>query len=432
MEDHQIQLKETVLSWIDQYLPGDTEIQFELFVMIWLVLFAVLLHFFLHKIVLGLAKKIAINTSQQWQRLLGENQLFRRLSFVLQGALVQIQANLWLDDSSLILRVIKILTDQWILLFGLLSFFSLLDFLQNLATARRNQIRFPLRGVIQTIKLVACVFIAILAISLLMGKSPLILLGSLGALSAVLMLIFKDPILGLVAGIQLSVNEMLAIGDWLEMPKYGADGDVTDIGLTTVKVQNWDKTITTVPTYALISDSFKNWRGMEKAGGRRIKRSLFIDTGSIQFLNEDDIKRLKKAALLGDYLDEKLLAIKNANSKGEVDMSVQMNGRRLTNIGTFRKYVLAYLKAHPGIHNDMTLIVRQLEPSNDGLPIQVYAFTTTTKWSFYEDIQSDIFDHLFAILPEFGLRAHESPTGHDVRALAEKSWGIDEEKLRRS
>lgn len=233
---------------------------------------------------------------------------------------------------------------------------------------KAGKINFPLRGVIQTIKLIASVLIAILSISILMGESPLILLSGLGALSAVAMLVFKDPILGLVAGIQLSANNMLSVGDWLEMPKYGADGDVTDIGLTTVKVQNWDKTITTIPTYALISDSFKNWRGMSEAGGRRIKRSLLIDTSNIGFLSDKDIQRLKKSDRLGAYLSDKLDAI---------------------------------------------------EPTSQGLPIEIYAFTSTTKWTEYEDIQSDIFDHIFAVLPEFNLRAHQAPTGADVRALSE-------------
>jgi miniconductance mechanosensitive channel len=313
--------------------------------------------------------------------------------------------------------LIKTVTDQWILLFGLLLFFSLLDSFQSLAYRRNSANNFPLRGLIQTLKLIACAFIGVLSISMLLGKSPIILLSGLGALSAVLMLVFKDPILGLVAGIQLSANDMLSIGDWLEMPKYGADGDVIDIGLTTVKVQNWDKTITTVPTYALISDSFKNWRGMTDAGGRRIKRSLLINTASIRFLDDDMLKKLKKAELLGDYLEQKLKAINNANSEMEVDLSLPINGRRLTNIGSFRAYLVSYLKAHPSIRDDMTLMVRQLESSSEGLPIEIYAFTSTTKWIAYEDIQADIFDHVFAVLPEFGLRAHESPTGYDLQGL---------------
>ncbi|GJL78437.1 MAG: hypothetical protein NPINA01_14260 [Nitrospinaceae bacterium] len=286
---------------------------------------------------------------------------------------------------------------------------------------RPGPMHFPIRGLIQTVKLISSVLIGLLAISFLMDKSPLILFSGLGALSAVLLLVFKDPILGLVAGIQLSANEMLSIGDWLEMPKYGADGDVIDIALTTVKVQNWDKTITTIPTYALISDSFKNWRGMSEAGGRRIKRSVLIETASIRFLDKELLQRLKKAHLLDIYLEEKIKAIEHANKKPPMDMSIQINGRRLTNVGTFRAYLVSYLKAHPDIHQGLTLMVRQLDPTNEGLPIQIYAFTKTTEWNEYEDIQSDIFDHIFSVLPEFGLRAHEAPTGNDVRSLVEKN-----------
>jgi len=307
------------------------------------------------------------------------------------------------------------------LLFGLLSIFSLLNILQNLMYQKAGRIHFPLRGLIQTVKLVASLLIGLLSISMLMGKSPLILFSSLGALSAVLLLVFKDAILGLVAGIQLSANKMLSVGDWLEMPKFDADGDVIDISLTTVKVRNWDKTITAIPTYALISDSFKNWRGISDVGGRRIKRSVLIETNSIQFLDEEMLQRLKKDELLGAYLEAKIKLIEDENISNPMDLSIQINGRRLTNIGTFRVYLVSYLKAHPKINQDLTLIVRQLDSSSEGLPIQIYAFTKTIEWIEYEDIQSDIFDHVFAVLPEFGLRIHEAPTGQDVRSLVEKN-----------
>ncbi|PLW70566.1 mechanosensitive ion channel family protein [Pseudohalioglobus lutimaris] len=420
MDNLRDEFKVFLLSWLDKYWPGDTQLEFNTLVVIWLAVFAGLLHFFLHGFVLRAGKRLAEKAGQKWQQSPDALKLFRRTSFVFQGIVLQIQAGLWLDDSQTLLLFIKTATDQWILLFTLLSFFSLLDFLQKLTYARSSKINFPLRGLLQTLKLIASIFVAILAVSILMGKSPLILLSGLGAISAVLMLVFKDPILGLVAGIQLSANEMLAIGDWLEMPKYGADGDVIDIGLTTVKVRNWDKTITTIPTYALISDSFKNWRGMTASGGRRIKRSVLIDTSSIQFLRDDDIERLKKADLLAGYLDDKIKSIDYANSKTLTDMSLSINGRRLTNIGTFRGYMVSYLKSHPDIHQKMTLIVRQLSPTSEGLPIEIYAFTNTTSWVAYEDIQSDIFDHIFAVLPAFGLRAHEGPTGHDIRALVER------------
>lgn len=422
------EFKQFLLSWLELHMHGFSEIVFNGIVVLWITLFALALHFFLqiflHRSLIRLSNKYG----QSWHHAFLENNLFRRLSYVVQGAVVHIQAGLWLDESSAMLRLIEAVSEQWMLLFGLLSLFSLLNILQSLMYHKAGRIHFPLRGLIQTVKLVVSLLIGLLAISMLMGKSPLILFSSLGALSAVLLLVFKDAILGLVAGIQLSANKMLSVGDWLEMPKFDADGDVIDISLTTVKVRNWDKTITAIPTYALISDSFKNWRGISDVGGRRIKRSVLIESNSIQFLDEEMLLRLKKSELLGAYLEEKIKLIEDENISKPMDLSIQMNGRRLTNIGTFRAYLVSYLKAHPKINQDLTLIVRQLDSSSEGLPIQIYAFTKTTEWIEYEDIQSDIFDHVFAVLPEFGLRIHEAPTGHDVRSLVEK----DKKALARS
>ena len=411
-------LKQFMLAWLETHVPGLSDVLFHGIVVLWIVLFALVLHLFLHVVLLRSLVRLADRKGERWHRALLANRLFHRAAYVLQGAIVHIQAGLWFDESSLLLRLIQLACDQWILLFGLLSFFSLLNAFQSLMYQRAGNVRFPLRGLIQTVKLVASVLIGLLAISTLIGKSPLILFSGLGALSAVLLLVFKDPVLGLVAGIQLSANEMLSVGDWLEMPKYGADGDVIDIALTTVKVRNWDKTITTIPTYALISDSFKNWRGMAEAGGRRIKRSILIEISSIRFVDEALFQHLEKVDLLDGYLEDKVEAIEQANHAKQLDMSVRINGRRLTNVGTFRGYLVSYLKAHPGIHQGMTLMVRQLAPASEGLPIEIYAFTNTTSWNEYEGIQSDIFDHVFSVLPEFDLRAHEAPTGYDVRSLA--------------
>lgn len=411
------QFRQFLLSLLETYIPDFAHIALNVIIVAWILLFAVILHVFLHFFVHRLLDKVINQYGQYWQRLLLSNSLFRRIAFVVQGMIVNFQAAVWFDEKSLLRQFLDGISYQWILLFALLTLFSLLNILQYLFYQSANNKHFPIRGLVQTLKLLATIMVGLLAISALIGKSPLILFSGLGAISAVLLLVFKDPILGLVAGIQLSANEMLSVGDWLEMPKYGADGDVIDIALTTVKVRNWDKTITTIPTYALISDSFKNWRGMSDSGGRRIKRSVLIDISSINFLDESSLARLKKARLLSDYLTEKTRIIDQENATNTPDMSIRVNGRRLTNIGTFRQYLLSYLKAHPNIHQDMTLMVRQLDSSSEGLPIQIYAFTNTTKWIEYEDIQSDIFDHIFAVIPEFGLRAHESPTGHDVRLL---------------
>ena len=227
-------------------------------------------------------------------------------------------------------------------------------------------------------------------------------------------MIFKDAILGLVAGFQLSVNNMVMVGDWVEMPARGADGDVIDVSLTTVKVQNWDKTITTIPTYALISDSFKNWRGMSQSGGRRIKRAIHIDLGAIQFADEQLLNHFRRIRRLRPYLESRLADIRKYNDDVGEDLAELINGRRLTNIGTFRAYCLAYLRDHPKVHKNMTLLVRQRAPREHGLPIEIYVFTNDTAWARYEDIQADIFDHFLSVLPEFKLRAYQSPTGADL------------------
>lgn len=277
----------------------------------------------------------------------------------------------------------------------------------------------PIRGYIQVAKIILYIIGAIVVISNLMGQNPLILLSGLGALSAVLMLVFKDSILGLVAGIQLSSNDMVRVGDWIEMPKYNADGNVIDITLNTVKVMNFDKTITMIPSYALISDSFKNWRGMEASGGRRIKRSVCIDTSSICFCTKEMIEEFQKVHYLSNYVLTRLDEINAYNTEHHINRESKVNGRQLTNIGVFREYVQEYLRNHPKIHKDMTLIVRQLAPGDSGLPLEIYAFSNETTWGVYESVQSDIFDHIFAIIPLFGLRVFQNPTGQDIVNLKE-------------
>ncbi|QOW24270.1 mechanosensitive ion channel domain-containing protein [Lysobacter sp. H23M47] len=275
----------------------------------------------------------------------------------------------------------------------------------------------PIKGYLQVVKLVVYVFAVVVIIATLIDRSPLLLLSGFGAMSAVVLLVFKDTILSLVASIQLANNDMLRVGDWIEMPALQADGDVIDMALNTVKVQNWDKTVTTIPTYRLISDSFKNWRGMQESGGRRIKRSLLIDQSSVRFLEPEERSRLRRIALIDEYLDDKRHELEAYNENLLAKGKDPVNTRRVTNIGTFRAYVYHYLRAHPGIHQDMTLLVRQLEPGATGLPLELYCFTNSVAWAVYENTQSDIFDHLIAMLPEFGLRLYQAPSGADVSAL---------------
>ena len=277
------------------------------------------------------------------------------------------------------------------------------------------------KSYIQLAQLVVGAAAVVIMIAALADKSPLIVLSGFGAMSAVLMLVFQDTIKSFAAGLQLEGNDMLRVGDWIEVPQAGADGDVIDVALNTVKVQNFDKTIVTIPTWKLMSESFRNWRGMREAGGRRIKRTLMIDAGAIHFLNDEQIARLGQIELIADYVREKASAVKISRAMkvrelGEVLGQVPANQRRLTNIGTFRAYAQAYLKANSGIHPDMTLMARMLQPTTEGVPLELYCFTNTIAWVEYETIQSDIFDHLLAILPEFGLRVFQSPGGGDLQA----------------
>lgn len=273
--------------------------------------------------------------------------------------------------------------------------------------------RVPITSFVQIAKMLLYFFGTITLISLVLRQSPLTFFAGLGAMTAVLMLVFKDPILGFVAGIQLSVNKMVSVGDWIEMPKFSVDGDIIEIGLTTVKIRNFDKTITTIPTQSLINDSFKNWRGMQETGGRRIKRAIHLDVRSVKFCDTEMLSRFSRIQFIADYIAAKKEELSEYNTSAGVDTSTLVNGRHLTNVGTFRAYVEAYLRAHPKISNEFTFLVRQLKPTENGLPIEIYVFTTTTNWIEYEGIQSDIFDHLLAAAPQFDLRLFQNPTGAD-------------------
>jgi len=289
---------------------------------------------------------------------------------------------------------------------------ALMGFYSKLRVSRDIEIK----GFVQAIKLINFLVGFIFILSLVLGKSPVFFLSGVGALTAVLLLVFKDAILGLVAGIQISANRTVRVGDWIEMPTHGADGDVIDISLTTVKIQNWDKTITSIPTYDLISKSFKNWRGMQESGGRRIKRSIMIDLNTIRFADKALLESFRSISLIREYVEQKLTEIDGFNAENGITDHPK-NGRALTNVGTFRAYCVAYLKANPKIHDKMTFLVRQLAPTSKGLPIEIYVFSNDTNWGNYEAIQADIFDHLIAILPEFDLAAFQETSGMDLRSL---------------
>lgn len=277
----------------------------------------------------------------------------------------------------------------------------------------------PIKGLTQVLKIVLYIVAGLLIIATLVGQNLSNIIIGLGTLSAVMMLIFKDPILGFVGGIQLTLNDMVRIGDWISMPKFGADGDVLEITLTTVKVQNWDKTITTIPTYSMVSDYFTNWRGMSESGGRRIKRHISIDMASVRFCTAEMLEKYKKYQLIRDYISRKESEIEKFNQSNEIDTSTLVNGRRQTNLGVFRIYLRTYFENHPRVNQDMTIIVRQLQPTELGIPLEVYLFSQNQAWIAYEDLQSDIFDHILAVIPKFDLRVFQAPSDASLSRLTE-------------
>lgn len=318
-----------------------------------------------------------------------------------------------------LIAVVRNVCNAFVILTVAMAIAALLNLINSVYQRRPDAANRPIKGYLEVIKIIVYAVSVLLMIATLIDRSPLILLSGLGAMAAVLMLIFQDTLLSLVASVQIASNDMLRVGDWIEMPQLNADGFVIDIALHTVKVQNWDKTITTLPTKRLITEPFKNWRGMFESGGRRIKRSLFIDQNSVRFLSESEAQNLTRFVLLRDYLEQKKEELTEWNAKLAEHGREPVNTRRITNIGTFRAYVERYLRNHPFIHQDMIMLVRQLAPGPEGLPLEIYCFTAKTAWVDHEGIQSDIFDHLLAILPEFGLRVYQQPSGADMRGMVE-------------
>lgn len=343
----------------------------------------------------------------------------KRLSNIVPALIISSSVGLVPGLPEAAITVVRNVTGGFIILTIALALGAILEVINMLYMRRKNAYLKPIKGYMQVIKIIIYAISAILIVATLIDRSPLILLSGLGAMAAVLMLIFQDTLLSLVASVQISSGDMIRVGDWIEMPQLNADGDVIDIALHTVRIQNWDKTITTIPTKRFISDSFKNWRGMQESGGRRIKRSLFLDQQSIHFITKQELEHLQRFNLLDGYFDNKINEL-NAWNQRHVKSSTgdTLDSRKLTNIGTFRAYVERYLRNHPGIHQKgMTLMVRQLSPTSEGLPLEIYCFTNTIAWAEYEGIQSDIFDHLLAIAPEFNLRVYQAPSGADMRAL---------------
>jgi len=362
-----------------------------------------------------LVKTITRKTKNNWDDVFLEQKVFKNVSQFAPAFLIYFLAPIWFEASEALIDVIKRVANAYMVLVGCWVINAVLNAVLTIYQRYDISRKKPIKGYLQAVKTGVYFLTALFVISTLMNKSPWGFLSIFGGLTAVILLIFKDMILGLVAGIQLTSNDMVARGDWIEMPKYGADGDIIDMTLTTIMVQNWDKTITTIPMQALINDSFKNWKGMSESEGRRIKRSICVDMSSIKFIDEALLKKLENVEVLKTYLKEKTSEIEAFNKKDNVDVNALINGRRLTNVGTFRAYIVNYLRKHPKIHKDMTFLVRHLAPTENGLPIEIYVFSNDKVWANYEAIQADIFDHVLAALPEFDLRVFQNPTGSDFQ-----------------
>ena len=378
---------------------------------------AVIINLVAKRVLVGTVRAFAKRSSVTWDDALVTHNVFGRLVQVVPALIVFVGAPFVPGLPEGVIQLMRNVAMGYMVLMLTLALTAMLSAANTIYAASPVAKDRPLKGFVQLMQIVVWIFGGVMIIAAVLDRSPLLLLSGFGAMTAILLLVFKDTILSLVASVQLTAQDMVRVGDWIEMPQFGADGDVVDVQLHTVKVQNWDKTITTIPTHRLITDSFKNWRGMSQTGARRIKRAIFVDVSSIRFQTQDEVDHFTRFALLKGYIENKEQELADYNEGLATDVDAEVNRRRLTNVGTFRAYAYNYLKNHPKIHEGMTLIVRQLGPGPEGLPLEIYCFTNTTEWAVYEDIQSDIFDHLLAIVPEFGLRLYQKPAGSDLANL---------------
>jgi miniconductance mechanosensitive channel len=382
-----------------------------------IVILCILLNLIAKKIVIKILAKIIHKNKYKWDDSLLDRKVFHRLANLIPGIVLYLFAPAYGLAGGYLIRAASL----YILFVLFFVFNSILDAANDIySNFPISKIR-PIKGLLQVVKIVIMTIIGIIMLGILMKQNPWYLLSGIGALAAVFSFVFKDTILGFMAGIQLTANDMLRIGDWIEMEKYGADGNVIDITLNTVKVQNFDKTIISIPAYAFVSDSFKNWRGMIESGGRRMKRYIYIDVNSITFCTPQMVDKFRRIAYLSDYISETEQKLSQYNITRSFDKELLINGRHMTNIGTFRAYIQNYLEQHSQLLKDMPLLVRQLPPTEFGLPLEIYAFTDEIEWTAYEIIQADIFDHIFSIAGEFGLRIFQNPSGYDVSKIVEKN-----------
>lgn len=414
-----------IQQWINKLLINwgfisDTANELDNAIMLFLIiLVTVAIDYTCRYIFLGMFKRLAKKTRNQWDDLIVERKIINKLMHLIPAILVYLLLPLAFpsNETPHILSVLQMICKIYIIAVSLRFINSSLNVVHEIYNRKESLKNKPLKGFIQLLQVAVFFIGCILIISILIGKSPATLFAGLGASAAILMLVFKDTILGFVAGIQLSANDMLRPGDWITMDKYGANGTVTEVTLNAVKVKNFDNTITTIPPYALVSDAFQNWRGMAESPGRRIKRSINIDMNSVCFCTPEMLDKFRKISLLTDYIDTKEKELKAYNKQHQIDASIWVNGRRQTNIGVFRAYLVHYLKSLPNVNKDLTCMVRQLQPTETGIPIELYFFSSIKEWVPYEGVQSDVFDHILAVIPEFGLSVFQSVSGNDLRNL---------------
>jgi miniconductance mechanosensitive channel len=393
----------SALEWIDSNAIAGQAIGLAGLALLSLIVF----YSFRRVVVRGL-ERVAHATASTWDDHLHRSEIFDRLALLPPVLVISYGVQFVPELNPTLERVIHRVALAFIIVVIVRSISSFLAAVNDIYTADAEVGGRSIKGYLQLVEIVSYIVAAILVVATLVDRSPVVFLSGLGAMTAVLLLVFRDTLLSLVASIQIATNDVVRVGDWVEMPQYGADGDVIDIALHTVKIQNWDKTISTVPTAKFIEGSFKNWRGMTLAGGRRIKRAIHLDVNTIRFLTDEEVERFGGYALLRDYIAEKRSELSAFNSASGRDQSINADIRRLTNVGTLRAYMLAYLHAHPDIHQSMTLLVRQLTSTDTGVPIEIYCFSNKTDWGIYEDVQADIFDHMYAVLHDFDLRVFQT------------------------
>jgi miniconductance mechanosensitive channel len=408
----------TFYNYLLSSLPNEftAKIIYYILITIALLLSCSIINFIVNRVVLKYITKYIKNNKYKWDDVLLDAKLFQRIALIIPGLLIYMFASFY-DNLQDIIQKVAII---YILVIISLVFRSLLAAIDSIYKQNPVSKERPIKGLLQVIEIAVYVVVGIAVISTLIDKNPIYLLSGVGAVTAVVSLIFKDIIIGFVSGIQLVWNDMLRIGDWVEMPKYNTDGDVLDITLYSVKIQNWDKTISTIPTSAFITDSFKNWKGMREYGGRRVKRSFLIDLNTIKICSDEMVERFKKIDFISEYMEEITKEIENYNKENIINTELHINGKQLTNLRVFRAYLTNYLKNTIELRPSSTTIVRQLAPTENGIPIEIYLFVADTRWVNYETIQADVFDHILAVIDIFELRMFQNPTGNDIKELMKK------------